>query len=112
MLHIEADNTIRLTRGDTARITISLEDDSGNGYEMQDTDELILSVKLNIRDEQYALQKTVTGSNMFYLKPEDTGKLAFKKYVYDVQLVTNGEVYTVIEPSTFEILKEVTVEWQ
>lgn len=111
MLYIES-NTIRLTRGDTAKISIDLVDSTGEKYEMQDTDELILSIKKTIKDEDYCLQKKINGSNMFYFKPEDTNALEFAKYKYDVQLVTNGEVYTVIEPSTFEILKEVTVEWQ
>lgn len=39
----------------------------------------------------------------------DTHALEFGKYVYDVQIITEAsDVYTVIGPCTFEILKEVT----
>lgn len=39
----------------------------------------------------------------------DTNTLDFGKYKYDVQLTTESEeVYTIIEPSIFEILPEVT----
>lgn len=38
-----------------------------------------------------------------------THALEFGKYVYDVQIITEAsDVYTVIGPCTFEILKEVT----
>ena len=40
--------------------------------------------------------------------PADTHELDFGKYVYDVELTTGTDVYTVIEPSCFEVMKEVT----
>lgn len=112
MLYIESDNTIRLTRGDTARINVTLVDSSGEPYEMQNDDLLILSVKKTVKTDTYYFQKQISGSSMFYIKPEDTNDLDFGKYKYDVQLVTNDEVYTIIEPSTFEIMSEVTTTWQ
>ena len=51
----------------------------------------------------------MTGSNQFHIEPEDTKFLSFGKYLYDVELTTaSGDVYTVIVPTTFEVLKEVT----
>lgn len=107
MLYIEG-KTIRLTRGDTAYLDIPLVtvDDS---YEMSNTDTLTFSVKKSTRDTDYILQKIVKGTNSFHIEPKDTAGLAFGKYTYDVQLDTiDGDVFTVIPPSTFEVLSEVT----
>lgn len=107
MLYIEG-NTIKLTRGDTAFIHIPLKTDEGT-YEMDPTDTLTLSVKKTTRDTEYIFQKEITGDNVFHIKPSDTSSVAFGKYTYDVQLNNNdGDVFTVIPPSTFEVLAEVT----
>lgn len=110
MLYVETDGTIRLTRGDTARLTVNVEDDiTGEEYVIQPADVMILTVKRTVRDASACFQKTITGSNMFHILPTDTHELAFGKYVYDVQLTTaSGDVFTVIAPSVFEIMKEVT----
>lgn len=107
MLYIEG-QTIRLTRGDTAYLQIPLTTAVG-AYEMAPEDTLTFSVKKNTRDVEYSFQKKVTGSNNVHILPIDTSALAFGQYTYDVQLDTNdGDVFTVIPPSTFEVLKEVT----
>lgn len=110
MLSVQADGTIRLTRGDTARLNVSINNDSnGTEYEIQDTDELRFTVKKSVSDESPVLQKIITGSSLFHIRPEDTAGLSFGRYKYDVQLTTGGgDVYTVIGPSTFEIAQEVT----
>lgn len=110
MLYINKDGTIRLTRGDTARLTVTINNDfDGEPYELTETDVLKLTIKRSVRDSTPAVQKVITGSNKFYIIPDDTKDLVFGKYLYDVELTTaGGDVYTVIEPTTFEILKEVT----
>ena len=111
MLHIdETSNTIQLTRGDTARFSVPIDNEtSGKEYVLSDNDKLTFTIKKRVKDETPLLQKTVFGTILFHVKPEDTQGLSFGKYVYDIQLTTSdGDVYTVIEPSTFEILSEVT----
>lgn len=110
MLYILEDNTIRLTRGDTARFMITINDQSSNSdYSLADDDTLELTIKKNVKDIEPVLNKKVIGTNEIHIKPTDTKSLSFGKYIYDVQLTTSdGDVYTVIEPSTFEIMKEVT----
>ena len=110
MLYINVDGSIRLTRGDTARFSVKINNDiSDNEYDIQDNDELKFSVKRKIKDETPCVQKSITGTNTFIIEPQDTDRLAFGSYVYDVQLTTaGGDVYTVIEPTLFEILTEVT----
>lgn len=110
MLYILEDNTIRLTRGDTARFMITINDQSSNSvYSLADDDMLELTIKKNVKDIEPVLNKKVIGTNEIHIEPTDTKSLSFRKYIYDVQLTTSdGDVYTVIEPSTFEIMKEVT----
>lgn len=110
MLYIESNNVIRLTRGDTAKLTVPIENDLDNSsYVMDEQDILTFTIKKSVKDNENLVQKVVTGSNNFHIKPEDTDSLPFGKYVYDVQLTTaGGDVYTVIEPTSFEILSEVT----
>lgn len=110
MLHIKDDGTIRLTRGDTARLTIPIINSASNSeYIMQSGDVLFFTVKKSAKDTNYLLQKKSTGINSIHIKPEDTDNLSFGKYKYDVQLTTAfGDVYTIIEPSVFEIMEEIT----
>ena len=108
MLYIEG-NTIRMTRGDTVYLTVPLTSTT-EAYERGPGDPLTLSVKKSERDTEYLFQKVSTGNNTFHIEPADTAALAFGKYKYDVQLNTSdGDVYTVIPPSIFELLVEVTV---
>ena len=110
MLYVEADNTVRLTRGDTAYLQLPIVNDvTLEPYIVAEDDTLILSVKRTVKDTEVCFQKTVKGTDIFHIKPEDTRQCEFGKYKYDVQLTTSsGEVYTVIEPTCFEILTEVT----
>ena len=109
MLYIDG-NTIRLTRGDTAYLNIPLVTTEGT-YEMLPEDILMFSVKKGTRDTDYIFQKVVTGTNSFHIEPTDTAELTFGKYIYDVQLNTkDNDVFTVIPPSTFEVLVEVTCQ--
>lgn len=110
MLRIESDKTIKLTRGDTAYLTVDLTNGQGIPYELKPDDILTFSVKRQPKtDVDCLIQKTITGENSFHLEPLDTKNLSFGKYKYDIQLTTSsGDVFTVIEPSTFEIMEEVT----
>lgn len=112
MLYIEG-NSIRLTRGDTAYLTvpifIKVNGENTEEYTMQPDDTLTLSVKKAVRDVEYCFQKVTTGTNTIHILPQDTAELAFGKYKYDVQLVTaGGDVFTLIEVDNFELLQEVT----
>lgn len=110
MLKIMKDGTIQLTRGDTARISVALTNEVDNKeYVMQKDDTLFLSIKKTINDEKALIQKMLTGENTFHIEPKDTSQLKFGQYKYDVQLTTaDGDVFTVIAPTPFEIMAEVT----
>lgn len=109
MLYIEG-STIKLTRGDTAYLSIPITNTvTGNSYDIADGDILEFSVKKYTSDKIKLISKKIIGQNTFHILPEDTNQLPFGKYVYDVQLTTVfGDIYTVIEASTFELMEEVT----
>ena len=109
MLIVNNDGSIELTRGDTARLTVTIADETGQPYEMLDTDILTLSVKKSVNDDEPCIQKSVTGTNIFVIKPSDTAGLSFGKYIYDVELsISEDDVYTIIEKTSFKIREEVT----
>ena len=110
MLYINDDCTIRLTRGDTARLSVPIKNSvNDNEYTMESDDILYFTVKKTAKDSEPLFQKVSKGSNAFYIEPKDTEGFLFGKYKYDVQLTTaSGDVYTVIEPSTFEVMEEIT----
>lgn len=109
MLYVEG-TTIKLTRGDTAFLTILIErEGTGQAYELAEEDALVFTVKKNTYEREALIQKKLLGGNLFEFTPEDTAGLDFGLYVYDVQLTTAvGHVFTVVEASDFRILEEVT----
>lgn len=110
MFLIQENGVIKLTRGDTAYLKVDIVNDlSGEPYEMDPNDTLTLTVKRTVKDTEICFQKTIKGSTEFKIEPEDTVHCSFAKYKYDVQLKrTNGDVHTVVVPTYFCILEEVT----
>ena len=107
MLHIQ-DNKISLTRGDTAYLNVSVEIDK-KPYEMQEGDTLTFSIKKSTSDKTPLVEKTISGGTRIHIEPSDTSGLEYGKYKYDVQLdKANGDVFTIIEPTAFVVLEEVT----
>lgn len=112
MLYIESNGAIKLTRGDTARLTVNIKQQpGGETYEIQPTDILTLSIRKKPTDAPIVVQKVITGFGTFHIEPSDTEGLEFGKYVYDVQIKNEfGDIYTVIVPTRFELLEEVTYD--
>lgn len=109
MLIVGKNNSIELTRGDTARLTIGVTDDYDQPYEMREKDTLIFTVKTSADAEESVIEKELKGTNLLHLEPKDTADLDYTKYVYDVELHTaEGDVYTVIEKTDFKLREEVT----
>lgn len=99
-------NTITLTRGDTARIDLAISKD-GETYDYS-PDTVVFSVKTSTTTPEYVFQKTVT-DGVIYIAPSDTESLPYGTYRYDVQVTTqSGDVCTVIPPSNFIVAPEVT----
>ena len=108
MLKTFEDNTIHLTRGDTARLEVPLDNEQGEIYVMAEGDTLTLRMKKKLSDAEPCLTKESKGENLFHFEPDDTKHLPFGLYVYNVRIITaKGEEYTVVEPTTFKICEVV-----
>lgn len=109
MLYVDSKNVIRLTRGDTARFLVTVLDGEGEEYTVQPDDVVRFTIKTSTLEPEAIVRKQIIGDANIYIAPEDTENLSYGKYVYDVEITTAiGDVYTVIEPTTFEIMPEVT----
>lgn len=109
-------NKIYLTRGDTARFTISLVNIPGinQDYVLSDEDDVyfIVSETPDVVDISNIDNE---GSCIFYKKgihviiePEDTKTLEEGLYYYHVRVILNesGDLNTIIEPEEFHITPE------
>ena len=108
---VDEDNTIQLTRGDTARFSIGriVNTVTNTNYTPTAEDTVTMTIKKTVLQADPFVQIIVPGGEVLHIKPEDTKAMAFGKYVYDIQItMADGDVYTIIPPATFELLKEVT----
>ena len=113
MLEIKGKN-IYLTRGDSAYITITIRNQSGELYEVQDSDELRLQVRTSPNTGKLVFEgrliKESKTSFVWYIRPEDTSECKISDLYYDCQLtLSNGDVFTVIPCSKFVLKDEVTL---
>lgn len=102
-----ANNKISITRGDTGIFTLDIK----NGATAYDytNDTVLFTVKRDTYTTDALIQKTVVYGENVTILPEDTAGLDYGEYVYDVQVTTaGGLVDTVITPSKFVVLPEVT----
>lgn len=110
MFVINENNSIEITRGDTAYITVSIPD-----YKFKIDDIIKFGVKKRATDTDFLILKTITVTEeteavVVKILPEDTKQATFGKYVYDVEFI-NGitkDVNTIITINDFVILKEVS----
>ena len=97
-------NNIYLCRGDTGIVNFApCFCDSG---EPGDSYRVILSVKKNINDKTYVLQKE-TKNNLFIFDHEDTENITPGKYIYDIEVHAEDQVDT-MGPFKFVVLADVT----
>lgn len=110
MLYVDDETKlIRLTRGDTAKIAITINIDE-EVYVPVDGDSVRFAMKKAYRDQEPILvEKDIpTDTMILHIEPDDTKSLPYKKtYVYDVQITfANGDVRTFIS-GELELLPEV-----
>ena len=110
-------NRISITRGDSAQITLSIRDRvTGQPFVPGPDDRLTFTVKRELSDGAPLVVKTLDNGIVrreqeciLLLVPEDTARLPFGTYRYDVELVlASGYTDTVIPPSPFLVTGEVT----
>lgn len=113
MLKIDG-NDIKLTRGDTAYITISIVDQDGFPYEFEEGDQIRLQVRTKPNYGSLIFNGNISivdNEIVWTISHDETKDLAPVTYYYDVELITaNGEVFTFIEKSKLKITDEVTYD--
>ena len=86
-------NTIYLTRGDTARFDIVVQNPDGTVYTPEAGDVITFTAKISA-GRNAVISKT--GSTIA-LAPADTASLSSGEYIYDVDIkLANGDVHTII----------------
>ena len=105
MLEITNGN-IKLTRGDTAYLTVSV-NIGDEPYTVKTDDVLTMTVKADYNDEPL-IEKKLRGTTTFHIEPKDTKGLEFGTYVYDVEITpANGDNFTIIADKKFKVTNEV-----
>lgn len=99
-------NEIILTRGDSVEFDIELLNADGSSYDIQEFDTIEFTVKKNVYSTNTLIHKVGSHIN---IEPYDTAGMSYGDYVYDVQVTfQDGSVDTVIPPTRFRIMSEVT----
>lgn len=108
---------LEIIRGTTMSFLLTIQNDDGTIYKLNDGEKLIFGVKLDPEKGDYLIKKIITKENeqdngyIISLKPEDTQNMSFKDYRYDIGLQTpDGDYYMLVSCSQFIVNKAVTVK--
>lgn len=98
---------IELTRGDTLKVKIDIFI-NGEEYAPRPEDSLRFAMKSAYNTSKLLVHKDISVNNcILHLEPEDTKRLRFGEYVYDIQITfANGDVNTFIS-GKFKLKPEV-----
>lgn len=101
-------NTIRITRGDSLTINVTLTDDDGFPYEPVEGDVVLFTVKKSASAQDILIQKEIDTQDLVLdLVEADTENLAFGEYKYEIEVSTvENDHYTVIKNAPFIITEE------
>lgn len=93
------DNSIKMTRGDSAYFEIDVYTPEGGIYELQDGDKLHFTVRTHpakkSNSEPPLIEKTFYNNRIKFV-PEDTDFIKYGRYFWDCTLVfANGDINTV-----------------
>ncbi len=105
-----ANNTaITMTRGDTLLVNVDIIDEDGNIFMPVEGSNVRFAMKEKIDDLTPVLTKDIPIDTMtLRLDVDDTKRLAFGRYIYDIQLTTpEGDVDTFIAKATLRLTEEV-----
>ncbi len=95
---------IRMTRGDTGMIAITVTDEE-SGEEITDYTGKF-TVKKNLKDNYFVLQKTVEDGEIAF-DHMDTQTMDFGDYWYDIEITSEEQVQT-FGPYPFSLFPDVT----
>lgn len=92
------DNIIRITRGDSCTINLTIyEADGETPYIPTEDDIIYLTVKPDINNDYYVIKKEFTNGETVTLFKDDTIYLNFGRYFYDVRLENHNNFDTILD---------------
>lgn len=115
---------IFMTRGDSEKFEVSLYDKELDiQRDLLPGDKVFFTVKTSTQTKDFKIQKIIenfdgngnpdhVGKAIVVINPEDTKDLKYHTYVYDVQIIKDGYITTVIKPSKFVVEEEVTYDYE
>lgn len=101
MLVVDEKNNVTLTRGDSAKFTLTLTDSEGEAYDYSN-DVVKFGVKRSAFDASCVLEKTVE-DGVITLEPADTEGMEFGDYLYAVEVRHTVEAETEGEEDKAEV---------
>ena len=109
MINTKRNNRLETYRGDTGILSINVA-----GYNFIEGDYAILSVKKDLEDIDYVLQKRVDkfeDNKIVFIFTEDDTDIEAGIYKYDVKVyLSDGRRDRLVKPSEFEIFAGVTYD--
>lgn len=100
--------TITMTRGDTARVQLSLTEADQSTYEPAEGDAIRFAATPKWGEAPCIMIDIPTDTLLLEIKPDDTKPLDFGEYWYDIQLTrANGDVDTFVTKAKLAITEEV-----
>ena len=104
---------MQFTRGDTQPLKFQRLDAEGHAITQTPT-AMYFTVKTDFNASDYVFQKSIEDMTLgednywhFVINPEDTQALPVGNYVYDIEVTTEGNVFT-ISKGTLKLLAEAT----
>lgn len=104
---------ISITRGDTGYFSFTLKDKAGEEISLSDVSEVRCQVRKCV-DGELLFEGAITldyesNTAIWHIQPSDTNDLTPARYYYDAQVTfPNGDIYTFIKLSDFEVLPDIT----
>lgn len=102
MISIIDNNSIYLTRGDSATLELTVYDDEGKIYTPTENDVIVLTIKSNVLNNDYKLRKTFESLRLV-ITSEESEKFNFGTYFFDVRLINEDLTDTFICDGKFII---------
>lgn len=108
-----AKQPLNIIRGTTNSFSITLTDEEGNPYVLEEGQEIVFGIKKKETDADCIIVKRtkglIDGAYQFTLNPDDTLNLTVGKYFYDVGIQHGAKIYyNIIESSSFMIEQNIT----
>ena len=110
MLIVDAKKNIKLSRGDYAEISFNFKNEDGTEYHLEEGEKVEFTVKFSSSSQEELISKNLSSDGnsfvVLVLEKEDTEKLTFGSYYYDIRLVkADGKINTPMVKAKFDVLE-------